>query len=333
MKGTKRLLLTWLTLTCADYGLFYLIWWLIDKDSCSSYTPRELLLDVSYSMIYSLASLGVAEALSRRIFRKEVTAAQVITHASLVTLCNIIIFILVDALWSFEDIIHADRLLVFCIIAVLISLIYLCISYCALIIRQSRRNVEMHKELLKLQLDPHFVFNSLSTLTELISEDPQLAESFTLKFSGIYRYIVNQLNRETMTIADELRFIDDYCALLDIRHPHHFAFDIDDSLRRDNSLILPMAIQILVENAVKHNSHSTRWPLRVRIGREADYVVVSNERRPLKATLTANNKVGLKNLRERYGLLGLEPVVTEDAERFTVKVPVIGKGHKPNADN
>ena len=190
----------------------------------------------------------------------------------------------------------------------------------------------MQKELLKLQLDPHFVFNSLSTLTELISEDPDLAETFTLKFSTIYRYIVNQLNKETVSIAEEIRVIREYCDLLDIRHPHHFVFQIEEELQHDGNLILPMAIQILVENAVKHNAHSSRQPLHVSIYREGDYIVVRNHRIPLKGTLPSTTKVGLKNLDERYGLYGLHPITNirlEDGDVFEAflqaspKAPVI----------
>lgn len=183
----------------------------------------------------------------------------------------------------------------------------------------------MQKELLKLQLDPHFVFNSLSTLTELISDDPELAEDFTLKFSAIYRYIVNQLNKDIVSVAEEIRFIHDYCDLLEIRHPHHYLIDIAEALNLDNSLILPMSIQILVENAVKHNSHSARRPLQISIYREGDYVVVRNQRIPLVGKSPATNKIGLKNLRERYGLLGLQPIVKDEEEAFEVKIPIIKK--------
>lgn len=216
-----------------------------------------------------------------------------------------------------------DRLYVFTTCATLLTIVYLSLYYSRIVIQQNSKNVEMQKELLKLQLDPHFVFNSLSTLTELISEDPELAETFTLKFSTIYRYIVNQLNRESVSIAEEIRFIREYCDLLDIRHPRHYVFEIDERLSHDSSLILPMSIQILVENAVKHNAHSARKPLHILIYKEGDYVVVSNRRVPLVGKSPATTKIGLKNLDERYGLLGLHPVISETEDEFKVKLPII----------
>lgn len=321
----KRFLTIWLALAGTDYALFSLIWWLVEPADCYEEMWKEILMDVSFSVIYALVTLIASEFISKRVFRKNATIARLLAHASLVTLCNIAISFLIDAFWGFEDMAHLDRVLMFGIVASMLSFVYLSISYSAIIIRQNRRNVEMQKELLKQQLAPHFVFNSLSTLTDLIVDDPALAETFTLKFSAIYRYIVNQLNKETVTIAEEIHFIHDYCDLLDIRHPHHYLFEIEEGLSQDCRLILPMSIQVLVENAVKHNSHSSRQPLQVFIYREEGYVVVRNKRIPLKRELPNTHKIGLRNLRERYGLLGLKPVIIEQEDSFEVKVPIIEK--------
>lgn len=319
----KRFLVIWLALASMNYAMFFLIWWLIDPSGCYEEAWRETLLNACYSGIYALATLTLSELISKRMFRQKVTTTRFVGHAVLVTLCNIAISFLIDVFWGFEDMAHLDRVLMFCIIASMLSFVYLSISYSSIIIRQSKRNLEMQKSLLKQQLAPHFVFNSLSTLTDLIVDDPALAETFTLKFSAIYRYIVNQLNSETVPLAGEIQFIHDYCALLDIRHPHHYRFDIEPGLVHDSRLIFPMSIQGLVENAVKHNSHSVSRPLHVRIYSEDGYVVVSNERIPLKQELPSTHKIGLRNLCERYGLLGLKPIVVADDEIFTVKVPIL----------
>lgn len=342
MRGTRHFWKNWAIISLAAFVTNSFLWWLMMCDDVLRACPYgwdDFVFDLSYCGLYVLVSLSVSGLIRRVLLDKRLLGDKppafslFFLHSGAMLVTNIILAIafesVVNAIYKGGEEIFWSRLYVFTTCATLLTIVYLCLYYSRIVIRQGSRNAEMQKELLKLQLDPHFVFNSLSTLTELISEDPELAETFTLKFSGIYRYIVNQLNRETVTIADEIRFIDDYCALLDIRHPHHFVFDIDDALRRDNRLILPMSIQILVENAVKHNCHSARQPLRIVIGREGGYVVVSNRRQPLKASLTSTNKVGLKNLSERYALLGLKPIVTADADRFEVRVPSIGKATAP----
>lgn len=327
----KRLLTIWGVLTITTFALFYLIWWLIEPngyelDSCGFI---DYVWDLVYCAIFTAISLTFSELIRKWILRKQPSVARMGLHALLLSLSNFGIVLIFenafDAYWHVDDRLYWDRIFAFSIIASLLAFIYFCFDYCAIIIRQGKRNVEMQKELLKLQLDPHFVFNSLSTLTELISDDPELAEDFTLKFSAIYRYIVNQLNKDIVSVAEEIRFIHDYCDLLEIRHPHHYLIDIDEGLNQDHSLILPMSIQILVENAVKHNSHSARRPLQISIYREGDYVVVRNQRIPLVGNSPATNKIGLKNLRERYGLLGLQPIVKDEKEAFEVKIPIIKK--------
>ncbi len=310
--------------------LNYLLWYLTTDEKVLQeypYSWSDFVFDFLYCALYVLVSLSVSNLIRRLLLRKYYSFTQFFLHSGAMLVSNILIAILfesvVSSIYQVGDKIFLDRLYIFTTIATLLTIIYLCLYYSSIIIVQGRRNVEMQKELLKLQLDPHFVFNSLSTLTELISEDPELAEEFTLKFSAIYRYIVNQLNKDTVTVAEEIRFIRDYCDLLAIRHPRHYDFQIDEQLEQDGGLILPMSIQILVENAVKHNSHSARQPLPVHIFREGDYVVVRNERIPLKGVLPYTTKIGLKNLAERYALLGLQPIVEGTETQYEVKLPVV----------
>lgn len=343
MNETKHFLKNWGFISLAAFVLNNLLWWINTSDEILEKYPygwEDFMFDLCYCAFYVLVSLSVSNIirkllldrrlLDKRLLGKERSSfTQFFLHSGAMLVANIIIAILFESVANeiYEDgeEFFWDRLYVFTTIATLLTIVYLCLYYSRIVVRQGNRNVEMQKELLKLQLDPHFVFNSLSTLTELISEDPELAETFTLKFSAIYRYIVNQLNKETVSVSDEISFIREYCDLLEIRHPHHYVFEISDELNHDSSLILPMSIQILVENVVKHNAHSARQPLHVLIEREGDYVVVRNRRIPLVGKLPATTKIGLKNLGERYGLLGLQPVVNETEEEFEVKLPIIKK--------
>lgn len=335
MKESKHFLKTWGVISCTAFTLNHLLWWLTTEGGVTPlalYDWSDLVFDFLYCAFYVLVSLSVSNLIRRLFIKKHYSFTQFFFHSGALLVSNVLIAIAFESVmtWIFpiSDEIFWNSLFVFTTIATLLTIIYLCLYYSSIIIKQSKRNAEMQKELLKLQLDPHFVFNSLSTLTELITEDTQLAEDFTLKFSAIYRYIVNMLNKETVTIAEEIRFICDYCQLLEIRHSQHFHFQIDDSLTQNHRLILPMSIQILVENAIKHNSHSRRNPLPISIYEEGDYVVVRNKRIPLTGKSPTTNKVGLKNLRERYELLGLQPIVNDNEEEFEVRVPIILKTRK-----
>ena len=341
MAEAKNFLKNWGFISLAAFGLNYILWWLTVSQEVLSeyqYSWADFVFDFCYCAFYVLVSLSVSNVirqllLDRRLREKRLLGnghpsfTQFFLHSGAMLVANILLAVLFESviseIYEGSEEIFWDRLYVFTTIATLLTIIYLCLYYSRIVVGQADRNVEMQKELLKLQLDPHFVFNSLSTLTELISEDPELAETFTLKFSSIYRYIVNQLNKETVSIADEIRFIREYCDLLSIRHPRHYIFAIDESLGQDGDFILPMSIQILVENAVKHNAHSARHPLHVLIYREGDYMVVSNKRIPLVGKSTATTKIGLKNLDNRYGLLGLHPVVSETEDVFKVILPTI----------
>lgn len=332
LSEARHFLKNWGIISCTAFVLNTLLWYLTTNDETMQECPYgwdDAVFDLIYCALYVLVSLSVSNLIRRLLLKRRHSFTQFFLHSGAMLVTNILIAI------GFENIVHLiyegtedffwDRIYVFTTIATLLTIIYLCLYYSTIIIRQGKRNMEMQKELLKLQLDPHFVFNSLSTLTELIGEDPELAEDFTLKFSTIYRYIVNQLNKDIVSIAEEIRFIHDYCDLLEIRHPHHYLINIDENLGQDNNLILPMSIQILVENAVKHNSHSSRNPLHIFIYRNGDYVVVRNKRMPLVGKSPATHKIGLKNLRERYELLGLQPIVKDEEETFEVKVPIIKK--------
>ncbi len=339
MGGTRHFLKDWGIISLAAFVLNYLLWWITTSRELLEKYPygwEDFVFDLSYCALYVLVSLSVSNLIRKLLLNRRLrdrwlggkghpSFTLFFLHSGAMLVANILIAIgfesVVNAIYKSGEEFFWNRLYVFTACATLLTVVYLCLYYSHIVVGQGNRNVEMQKELLKLQLDPHFVFNSLGTLTELINEDPELAETFTLKFSSIYRYIVNQLNKETVSIADETRFIREYCDLLDIRHPHHYVFDISDELNRDGSLILPMSIQLLVENAVKHNAHSSRRPLRVVIRRDGNAVVVRNERIPLRGTPPSTTKIGLRNLCERYALLGLRPTISETEEYFEVRVP------------
>ena len=176
-------------------------------------------------------------------------------------------------------------------------------------------------ETLKNQVNPHFLFNSLNTLSSLVSKDAGLSEKFIQKFSSIYRYILENNDVEFVSLEKELNFVQDYFYLQEIRDKGKINLKIDIG-QLGVFKVIPISIQLLVENALKHNSASVDNPLTIDISIEEDYLVVKNELRK-KAILAPPSKKGLNNLKERIKLiLNKDLEVIEKENLFVVKLPL-----------
>ena len=178
-------------------------------------------------------------------------------------------------------------------------------------------------ESLKNQLDPHFLFNSLNVLTSLIEENPKQAERFTTKLSKVYRYVLEQKDKDLIPLEEELRFAKSYMELLKMRFEDGISFSIPETVSNPELKIVPLSLQLLLENAVKHNSISSKKPLSIKIFEENGYLVVQNNISP-KASLEQSTKVGLKNINLRYGLVSNAKVeITNTNKLFKVKLPLL----------
>lgn len=178
-------------------------------------------------------------------------------------------------------------------------------------------------ESLKSQIDPHFLFNSLNVLTALIGENPKLAEMFTTKLSKVYRYVLEQKNKDLIELDEELHFAKTYMELLKMRFENAVTFEIPEKASDSEYKILPLSLQLLLENTIKHNVVSEENPLKVSIYEENGYLVVSNNFNP-KTILENGTKIGLRNIIDRYHLITLKKVVVEkNAENFIVKLPLL----------
>lgn len=177
-------------------------------------------------------------------------------------------------------------------------------------------------ETLKNQVNPHFLFNSLNSLSALVKTDPDLSEEFILKLSSVYRYILENKEKEMVTLETELEFVRNYFALQKIRDGEKIELKIE-LLEVEKLNVLPVSLQILVENALKHNSATRSNPLEIIIHNEGmDKLVVRNNVQS-KMQLSNSSKIGLKNLNERSHLiLAREIEVKETDEEFIVKIPV-----------
>jgi hypothetical protein len=187
-------------------------------------------------------------------------------------------------------------------------------------------------ESLKNQIDPHFLFNSLNVLSSLIEENPENAQRFTTSLSKIYRYVLEQKDKELVSIDEELAFAKTYMNLLKMRFENSLFYElptqedwIASSLAMTDAKVVPLSLQLLLENTVKHNVVSEQKPLHIRILIEGDYLAIQNDYQK-KEVLQDRKGVGLQNIINRYGIITNRKVLIEQNEQtFTVKIPVLTK--------
>lgn len=178
---------------------------------------------------------------------------------------------------------------------------------------------------LKAQIDPHFLFNNLNVLRGLIQQDPAEANEYLGRFANLYRFLIRHQNDDFVPLEDELRFVDEYIYLLRHRFGTAYAFRQELPMAADCArlLVVPGTLQLLVENAIKHNAGDEDAPLLITIRATGHTLVVEHPRRP-KRTAVDSLGTGLANLRERYRLLSDQEVyVTDTPIVFAVAVPLL----------
>jgi two-component system LytT family sensor kinase len=188
--------------------------------------------------------------------------------------------------------------------------------------RFRKENAEYQFEMLKLQLNPHFLFNSLNTLLSLVHHDPGKAAEFIRRLSDVYRYVLENGNKEMVSLREEMEFIHSFAFLQGLRFQGmiDFRFSISEELL--DRKIAPMTLQLLVENAVKHNVVSVRQPLKIAISAENSNLIIINNLQP-KMELPGTG-VGLKNISSRYAFLTERKVeIMKDDNFFQVIIPLI----------
>jgi len=187
-----------------------------------------------------------------------------------------------------------------------------------------REKLAIEYEALRNQVNPHFLFNSLTALTTLVHQDADKAEAFIRKFSDVYRYILENRDQEIVSLQKELLLIGNMAYLYHYRHGDNLKIELDLESSGEK-FILPMALQMLLENALKHNIISEVKPLTVKIFEDEDFVVVWNNLQ-VKDNVPDSNNVGLGNIRLRYSYLSEKPVIIEKSdEYFQVKIPILKK--------
>lgn len=185
------------------------------------------------------------------------------------------------------------------------------------------KNILSRFEALKNQVNPHFLFNSLNTLASLIKVDSKKAVNFVEEFADMYRYILDVKDKVLVSIEQELKFVKSYTYLQTLRYDKKLQVSVDVPSETMLDFIPPLSLQLLIENAIKHNEISERNPLHILIAVDGDYLVISNTLKKVDIG-QFSAKIGLNNLTERYALLSdRQPVFTENKGQYIARIPII----------
>ncbi|MEM9857000.1 MAG: histidine kinase [Bacteroidota bacterium] len=176
---------------------------------------------------------------------------------------------------------------------------------------------------LKNQVNPHFLFNSLNALTNLVYEDADLSAKFIKKLSEVYRYVLETREKDVVPLAEELNFVKSFIFLQKIRHEDSLVFILEE-FETANLSVIPLSVQMLVENALKHNVISDDEPLIVRIYQKGSFLVIENNLQKKNILKEESSGIGLENIKAQYEMLSSgEVVIKEDNHLFTVELPLI----------
>ena len=196
-----------------------------------------------------------------------------------------------------------------------------------------KENLQTQLDSLKVQINPHFLFNSLGSLSSLIAEDQKQAQKFVNEMASVYRYLLQSNEKELVTLQNEVEFLEAYIGMLTTRFPEGLRvnFQLDDEDRE--KMLPPLTLQLLLENAVKHNVVLASKPLQINITSEGQSILkICNNIQP-KTSPVSSNKMGLHNIITKYKLLNQpEVTVLQTSESFCVSIPLIKNSHYADPD-
>lgn len=310
-----------------------------------SKTGWNFFLNVLYGVLIGLSIAFGCMVISRLIFNRKNVYENPTKHFVLAIL-SVTAYIAVDVVFvnyfwfhitqgvSFSDLFsHTFSVFTMTIELVIGLLIYLVAlaryftrdlqSYYVRVAEVESQLVKYQYDTLKNQLNPHFLFNALNTLSGLIYVDVDRADAFIHRLSKLYRYILDVQRVEVVPIQTEMELVSDFLFLNNIR----FNDQIQSRIEVDETkgYVVPMALQLLIENAIKHNTTSLASPLKIEIRTEGNAILVRNNLQ-LKLEKEPSHELGLNNLRERYAVLTDQKVEVEETEHeFTVRIPLLTK--------
>jgi len=311
---------------------------------------NNLLVNFGYSMLYGL-SLYFANAIVfiylERTYQSKYTLKRIITGflSSFLVSIFVIFFLRV-----FEDVIIEQRtfseylkqesfsnyfvsIIITFFVTLAFHIFYFYKAYNENKVKEQKiiaSSASAQFESLKNQIDPHFLFNSLNVLSSLIEENPEAAQKFTTSLSKVYRYVLEQKDKELVSVEEELKFAKTYMNLLKMRFENSITFELPDEIALDFAMteeakVVPLSLQLLLENCIKHNIVSEQKPLHIKIYIENNELIIENNKQ-IKEVLQDRKGVGLQNIVNRYAILTKRNVIIQESETvFKVKLPILTK--------
>lgn len=190
--------------------------------------------------------------------------------------------------------------------------------------RHQKESMRSRLETLKSHLDPHFLFNNLNILSSLIQTDKEKSQEFLHTFAEVYRMLLKTKSEDLIPLSEEIRFITSYCYLLEARFGDCLSFQIDVPENIQSRLIPPLTLQMLVENAIKHNQITEKKPLTVSITASGDEISVANSLNPKTQSADKTEGSGLNNIRRRFDYFSDQPIrIESDETTFRVHLPIL----------
>ena len=319
-----------------------LISYILDPSFVTS--PKQWIINCIFSIGVGLPMMKLSEFVARRYGSKIkwelnpwkriiVSVGVVIAAAILVTFLINYIFILTIKGVSFPEYIKTtiNVLVLQIVIIVFIFSVITGIQFFRMwkegLIRQEsyqRKALELQLESLKNQVNPHFLFNSLNTLTTLVHKDPDMAVRLIIQLSDSFRYVLEQKDKKLVEWDEEKQFVENYLSMQQMRFANNLQINIEAGIGND-FCVVPISVQMMVENAIKHNIITSGKPLQISIYTEGDYLIVKNNLQ-VKSISGKKGNVGLENINLQYELLtDRKIVVLKEDGFFTVKLPMINK--------
>jgi two-component system, LytTR family, sensor kinase len=190
-------------------------------------------------------------------------------------------------------------------------------------LKSERWQMELQFQLLKNQISPHYLFNCLNTISSLLYTDPVMAEEFIRRMADTFRYVLGNRKNKLVPLREELEFVKAYHYLLQVRYQHYLQLEINLPSGLSETLVPPMALQILMENAVKHNEISKSHPLYIYISAQDNTYINVSSTKTVPVATHEGFRIGLDNVRNRYKFFTDVKVIVKDQEKFVVQLPVI----------
>ncbi|MBP1646177.1 MAG: yehU 6 [Bacteroidetes bacterium] len=295
----------------------------IAKYFIANFLCISILITIDYNIVRYFNSIFLRNKIVLRFFL-EILCAIIISHIIIYILQNIIVM-RVNLITYLDKMLNKDG----SFYTITIEGIFIIVFIETIYMHYQRKETDLERERfkynqLKNQLNPHFLFNSLNTLSAMVyTKTPDESVDYIEKLSDFYRYVLTNEGKNLISLKEEIEFINKYGDILKIRFADGFVLKIDLKEEDLNREILFMSLQLLVENAVKHNIASKEKPLIINIYSENNFIVVSNNKiiRPDNVISTG---IGLDNLNERYKIIFKKEItIIEEKEKFTVKIPMI----------